>query len=579
MGVGWVVGIHFRRVMIGVREVTAKPWHRASHMAIAVLIGAIVLSNLIWCLSDRSLWAWDQSRYGYLSLDTWAARRDGLWAWLAVEFGAIHGAPALIAWLGQFFVPLRHITGHFESALLLLNIVACAVTLWLIDATARDLGCHLAERAAAVLVCGGAGVFIGLGHPFLVETLVCTTAAYAIYVSLRADRMSSLPSVAAIIAAISLSFLAKASSISFLAPLGCYVAVSAFLARNTKRRDSTRSDCVLIGLAVLLAAATTIWYMSNWQIVVQHFKDATVADIALYWGSPIILARKIPYWLGVLNSSLSPFAWLSSLIAALVVLALFIAAIRDSLKGRHNHWIHELWRTHSLFALVLSGSVVVTILIFSLQINEDSRFIITTTPMIATLTGWSLRVLPISRILSGAFVVLLVFNPTITHLFVLGIDPFHVRPFAYLVPPQRLAPPELAYLKEVLVPTCMSEDPRARMIAVNYRNLNVNGAMFYSAQMRYGVGKGCKYHWLPFPSRGLDAAIDFISLVDPLFIVTVQATHQPPPDFVNDLSRPLAEWIDANKNYERILLLENGYSVYRQRTQPYLGASSGDQGR
>jgi hypothetical protein len=175
--------------------------------------------------------------------------------------------------------------------------------------------------------------------------------------------------------------------------------------------------------------------------------------------------------------------------------------------------------------------------------------------------------------------VVLVFNATITQLFGLGIDPIHVRPFGYLVPPQRLAAPELSYLKEVLAPTCMSEDPRARMIAVSYRNLNVNGAMFYSAQMKYGVGKGCKYHWLPFPSRDLDAAIDFISLVDPLFIVTVQATHQPPPDFVNDLSRPLAEWIDANKNYERILLLENGYSVYRQRTQPYLGASSGDQGR
>jgi 4-amino-4-deoxy-L-arabinose transferase-like glycosyltransferase len=557
--------------MIGVREVTATPWHRASHMAIAVLIGAIVLSNLIWCLSDRSLWAWDQSRYGYLSLDTWAARRDGLWAWLAVEFGAIHGAPPLIAWLGQFFVPFRHITGHFESALLLLNVVASAVTLWLVDATVRDLGSGLAGRSAAVLVCGGAGVFVALGHNFLTESLLCATAAFAIYVSLRADRMSSVRSNAAIIAVLSLSFLAKASSISFVVPLGCYIVISSFLARNTRRAGETRIDYVLIGIALLLAAATISWYISNWQFVVQHFKDATVGDIALNWGSPVAVSRKVPYWLDVLNKSLSPFVWLSCVLAALVVPALMIATIRDCQKGRSYHWINELWRTRSLFALVLGGSVVATILMFSLQVNEDPRFIIVTTPMIAVLIGWCLKVIPVTPIIARTLVVALLFNAGITQLFALGISPIHVVPFGYLVPVNRQSPPDVAYLKAVIAPTCISDDPSPKIIAVNYRNLNVNGAMFYSAQMNYGQGNGCKYHWLPFPSKGLYAAIDFISFVDPTFIVTVQATQQPPPDFVNELSRPLAEWIADNKNYERILLLQNGFSVYRHRKSPVGG--------
>jgi hypothetical protein len=64
--------------MIGTRESIVAALGRSSHMVIAVLIGAIVLPSLIWCLSDRSLWAWDESLYGYWSLNTWAARRDGL---------------------------------------------------------------------------------------------------------------------------------------------------------------------------------------------------------------------------------------------------------------------------------------------------------------------------------------------------------------------------------------------------------------------------------------------------------------------------------------------------------------------
>jgi hypothetical protein len=37
--------------------------------------------------------------------------------WLISSADTLPGASPIIAWIGQFFVPLRHLTGEFESAI------------------------------------------------------------------------------------------------------------------------------------------------------------------------------------------------------------------------------------------------------------------------------------------------------------------------------------------------------------------------------------------------------------------------------------------------------------------------------
>jgi len=532
--------------------------------AIFLLIAGLILPSLLWCLSDRSQWAWDQSYYGYWSLATWTARRAGMWAWLVAGNNAVLIAPPLIAWLGQFFLPLRHLTGQFESALLLLNVVADFIALCLINAIARDLGCRPLERIAAILTCGGAGIFVALCHTFLVETLTCAATAFAVYVSLRADRMSVLRCVAALALAVSISFLAKASSMIFIAPLACYVAVSFFLARHDKRPPTTVADYALVIFACLVSIAAIIWYATNWRYVAEHFRSSTITDVALFWGSPVDLSRKIPYWIGMLSVSVSAFVWLSAGTAALIISALLIAIIRDCRQIPLPYWVHGLYKSGTLFALVLAGGVIMTVAAFSLQVNEDTRFLITTTPMIAILVAWALNLVR-ARLMSLGFVTAFAVNAMITHLFSAGIDPLHVAPFAYLASPDLRGSPDLPFLKEAIGPTCsVGSDDQPRVIAVSYRNLNANSVMFYSAQLNFETDRRCRYSFLPFASTDFGATVDFITRVDPPFIVTVDPARQPPPDFVNPLSKPLAEWLALHPKYERILAMENGFMVYRK---------------
>jgi hypothetical protein len=538
---------------------------RRSSVVVAALIAAVVLPSLIWCLADLSVWAWDQSSYGDASLKAWAAHRSGASAWLIEMMQALASAPPLIVWLGQFFVPLRHMTGQFESALLLLNVAGDVVILVLIDATARHLGCRLVDRMAAVLLCGGAGIVVSLCHEFLVETLTCASAAFAIYVSVRADRLPALRCIALIILAVSVGLLAKASSGLFLAPLLAYAAVAALLARGRARPSATLLDVALIALACLLAVGAAVWYATNWTAVVDRFIHATVAkDVALFYGSPVDLQRKIPYWIHWLGLSISSFAWMSVGISGLILSSIAVA-LRRSYDRSIRRWIGRMWEDGLMLALALAGGVVTTIMVFSLQINEDTRFLITTIPMVAVLVGWSLRVLRV-RLLSTAVVLCLSVNAVVTHLLGFGLNPLEVAAYGYSHPPD-LAGSERELVKEAAGATCPTDlGNRWNIVAVSYKNLNANTAGFYAAQLTFDLDRRCRYGGVGFAPTDLGAAIKGIDEVNPAFVITLDAARQPPADFANRLSKPIAEWLAQYPSYVRVSALSNGFLVYRART-------------
>jgi hypothetical protein len=79
------------------------------------------------------------------------------------------------------------------------------------------------------------------------------------------------------------------------------------------------------------------------------------------------------------------------------------------------------------------------------------------------------------------------------------------------------------------------------------------------------IGRVVSRIW-DLPLTDVNAALDKISALAPPFVVTVDVQRQPPPDFVNRLSKPVAEWLAQNPSYVRETLLENGILIYRERT-------------
>jgi hypothetical protein len=217
-------------------------------------------------------------------------------------------------------------------------------------------------------VCGGSGLFIGLTHHYLTEMIQCFAAAFVMFVAWRSEKRSVARTLSLAVIAIALSFLSKPSSVIFVRPMLTYIVIALWITPQNARLLFQRTDAPLLLSAVLILGAAATWYAVNWRYIAQHFVDATVADTALHWGSPVNLLVKLNYWSGWFLKSLSPFPLISLCIVAPIIISFAISIIR-LLKRPPLEWAQASVETGTLFALTLAGAIIATLFAFSLQIN------------------------------------------------------------------------------------------------------------------------------------------------------------------------------------------------------------------
>jgi hypothetical protein len=525
----------------------SKP-SRAEKTAAIVLIAALMAPNVIWILNDHSVWPWDQASYGDWTLRTWRAHLLGPVAWSSAMIHALseYGSarPPLIAWAGQFFLPLRHLTGGFESAMLVLSIVAASGTLALVYVTTRRLGASFLAGLVAIAACGSSQLFIALTHQYLVEMVQCFAAACLMFVAWRAEKRSLGRVLSLTLAAVALSFLSKASSAPFVLPFLAYIAVALFIARRLPKPQTSASDLILVITAVALTAATCTWYFINWEPTVHHFIEATSGDVALNYGSPVHIATKLKYWTITLGLALSPFFLVSFCIAGVIVLAIAKAMIqlREIPLG---DWAVFSMESGLLFALALTGTVCLTLLGYSIQINEDTKYILPVIPMVAVLLGWSLFLCQ-SRALSSVLLLALACDAALTHAYTFGIDPMRISPISWLWQIQA-DPSDKGLLTAAVQSTCQAGI--ANIVGVDYIRFNTVSANFYAEKKLYTTGYRCYYGNLGYAETDIPRALEKITATLPPYILTVAPEKQLPPDFLNVVSKPVAEYVARDPHY------------------------------
>jgi hypothetical protein len=532
-------------------------------IAPGVVIAICLLSSAIWVLTDRQVWWWDQALYGDWTLRLWQEGRvSGIGAWASALIHALGAQQPLTTWLGQFFVPLRHLTGDFESAMLFLNVLAAGGTLALVYYLARHLGANAPSSLAGIMVCGGSGLFIGLTHEYLVEMTQCFTAALMMVVGWTAEKRSPTRTLALALAVVALSFLAKSSSMTFVLPMLTYISVALWASPRNARPALQRMDVLLLLGAVLIAVLAATWYAVHWQIMAPHFVDATTADFALHWGSPVNLRFKLSYWGRWFLKSLSPFPILSACMLTTVAMALVISIIR-LFKRPPGEWAKGSVEDGTMFALALAGTVIATIFVFSLQINEDVRFLLPLMPMTGVLIAWSLSIIRI-RMVGQIFFVALAINAAINHAYAHGRDPFHIAAAPYLRQVDRNTTAK-DLLTETVRSTCGQQSVnRPNLIVVSYATLNVNSINFYSEKESYISGHRCSYTSYNSFDPDVQHALEVIRAVRPAYIVTVAPERQPLPDFANMASRPVTEHLALDPRYRLVSDSGSYVLIYRE---------------
>jgi hypothetical protein len=346
--------------------------------------------------------------------------------------------------------------------------------------------------------------------------------------------------------------LSKASSIIFVIPLLAYAAV-AVATRGVSKRV-TLLDFALALLATAAVMAMLSWYVVNWEPMSAHFKAATVAETTVAWGSRVYLPAKLQFWISQLGMALSPYRAIP--VGALVaVIAAITASLYRLVRKRPRQWLIEAIESGLLFVLALAAIVCLTLLAYSLQINEDTRFVTFLVPIAALIFGWSAAQLPYVAAL--AFIVL-AYNAAINHASAFGIVNF--RSFMYMTP-LHYSEAEKAQLTETIQSVCGSESAgRWNVLLVNYADLNMNTANFYAEKM----GSRCRFTNLD-NSGALDDRIQQLLAINPLYVLSIAVEAQQPPEWFNRLAAPLTLWVQASPLFVLLSESENHRLIYRSK--------------
>ncbi len=445
-------------------------------------------------------------------------------------------------------MPLSRVTNDIEPVLLLINIFAAAGTLTILYRVARRYGGSVAESVAGVALCGGATLFIGLTHQFLVEILQTLIVALTMLVAAKAQEQTTIQNFNWMLLTIAFGFLVKTTTIMFQLPFVVYIAIVHLIAAQKAGRKFRVLDGAVLIANVASFAAAAAWYAINWQWMAQHFVDATNSEIALQYGHAVVFMQKIVFWTTALAMAVTPYASAFWLVAIAVAIGLIIAVLR-LLKKPFAEMKISLVASGTLLNLCLAGTIVAVLIVYSLQINEDTRFLLPLLPMVGALLAWSL-----SRIgkawISVLFLVIVIANAAMNHAFAEGIRPIAV-PYTPWIRAVQADPANKIALAVATRSTCDAATVnRYIVIGVEYPAFNANSASFFSAKDRRMRGFRCSYTSLGYAETDVQRALKRIIDIGALYVATVMPDKQPPPDFLNEASKPIAERLAADPRFE-----------------------------
>jgi hypothetical protein len=375
-----------------------------------------------------------------------------------------------------------------------------------------------------------------------------TIAAFML-IAVGAEGRSATRTLSLGILIASLGLLVKTTSLMLILPLGGYISIVLLVHRVGIEKLAVAprwhwSDLAFVFSAVAATVTAASWYVVNWHLMVQHFINATTGEVALNYGSAGPLLSKLAFWLYFLSLGVSSFSIISIGLAALIIIATVVGVARI-LAAQPSHWLPGAIRSGTLFAITLSGTIVATLLAYSLQINADTRFLMPLMPMIGALVAWSLNVLS-QRLVSLVFLSAFTVNAVINHAYAHGVSLVQMRFFPWLLQ-VHLSADNSETLTQAVDATCSRDaSQRYKIIGVEYPEFNANSAAFYSAKR--GLYP-CKYTSLGYAETDVQRAWDRITALEADYVVTFPPEKQRLPDFLNQVSRPIAERLAHDQKF------------------------------
>ncbi|MFO1418640.1 MAG: hypothetical protein U1E83_08215 [Methylotetracoccus sp.] len=509
----------------------------------------LVLPSLAWVLSGRTVFWWDQAWYADATVSLWSVLAERPGSWPAANLDAFEIKAPGIGWLGQFFVPLGQLGGDIDIALLVFVVLTMALVLMLVHRLAAFGGASSPAAWAGTLSIAASPLFVSLSTQYLVEGLQTLAIAYVFWIAVASTRWSAARTGGHLALASALALAAKASS-----PMYCAIpwSVAAFHGIRALRRrpvdDSVKAGgWTILGIGSLALAATGAWYAHHLAQLATFVRLAASGDAAQYYGTAQPFLDKLGVWVTALGRE---FAVPEALGACAIIIALSILWPCLRHRGTRDRLRPPRIDARRLLLCGAAFQILLVLAIFSLNVNEDPRYLLPLAAPLAMLVAASAAML--TRPARLALLLVLAAEWGYVQADATALVPADARLFHYLHP-QADAASKREELTRLEATSCEPESrSRWRMVGVDIAWLNLATLNYYSAKAALRRGFRCSYANLGWAERDVRNALTRVEELNPPFFIALSVPDGIPDDPFNRVALPVLETIRNDPNWTRV---------------------------
>jgi hypothetical protein len=474
-------------------------------------------------------------------------------------------APGL-TWIGAPFALLADFFGRPEPALLMAVLACQAATLLAIYYCGYLASGRRTTAAAVAAFFGSTPIFVGLSHHYLVEPVQTLAVALSFLLALCARRLSRWGLCTALLAALAFALSAKSTSLLYCGLPLLFCAVVLVRHPGSPPSQVPAALRVAVSLAVLGGAGLILdWYAVHYENVLLHAIASTVGPIAQSYGTQDPFLAKLGIWIAAFASALFFPSWLIPLAAgAAGIAAAALPAGRrlwqpptPSAPLPEAPWITAAAAVHMTAALA----------VYSLQINDDPRFLEPLLPAAALLSTVALARL--GRAFAGMLLVAALTQFLLSYGYALGLSPKGSNHF-YLWVAERNAT-KRDRLEKTVALTCDPEKPYdINFVGVQYSWLSAASANFYAVAANKGR-VSCPYVSLEDFIRQPDRALNRLHRMAHRYFITVAPDRRPPPswdapDFVNTTLAEAFALVSSSEDWEYVGSVADTIVIFRSKS-------------
>lgn len=533
-----------------------------------IVLFLFISPSIVWIILDQRVWAEDQSWYGQVSVSLFYHLTHSPLDWTKEMISAFGIKAPGIAWLGQFFVPIGQFIGSIEIGLLLSIIATQFSVLLLIYHIILKLTDSILISIICCLFVSASPLSVGLTHLYLVEPLQTLSITWIILIMVFAPYWESKRIILHLISAVSLAMIAKITSPLYAFGAILVIFYHVYNNRNVNKSVArVKSKSLLFKIkplyftTFLLMSGFLLWYGKNLPSILSFAIQSSSGEVSLLYGEKADFLPKIQYWLSVLQKSF----FIPICLAFITILLLYIFT-KIILKSRRAYKLLEL-SYFDICIIICLVQIISVLTVFSLNINQENRYILPILPYLAIVLSWILK-----NVNQKIIVVFIGFLLT-WQLVMVQSQAFAFRSLnpdlsSWLYPVD-ISNNNKQLLTKVVDATCpQTEKNRYNIIGLELPWFNANSASFFSAKQSLTKGFHCYYTSLGYAENDIEKTWQRLLDMNINYFVTLQPSLQAKPaDPFNQVSLPILERIQKTSKFTPCLFIDDqSILLYKQVT-------------